>query len=176
MKRVLASAAAAGLLTFGLAACGGEDEPAEDPGTEQEETPADTGTDSTADEPDTDAGTSEAPAPEDGSVPADPGMTTAPPDGMGETGAAPDPEAAQFCDTFAELQTAPETEVLAGFQGLADVAPEEIRGDLDAVLAELEGLTEEELQGTEIPEGVDEQVLNESLTNIGAYTAENCAP
>lgn len=151
MKRTLASVAAAGLLTVGLTACGGaEEEPVGGPTAPTE-------------------------------APGDDEQTSAPgaPDGDGQSGVAPDPEAQEFCDTVSELVERaggdPQQQVDLILE-LRDAAPEEIRPDMDVLAEQLEGLSAEDLEATEAPDSVDQEALEEANADVDSYLRENCAP
>lgn len=193
MKRSLTAVAAAGFLTFGLAACGGEED------TESPDAPAeqDTGADDGAGAEDTAAPpaegeeTAEPPAdgaetgaPGDGEqtgAPGDTGTGTGAPGDGEQTGAAPDPEAAEWCQSLAELgqdadfnaSMSDPAQSVELFEQLREGAPEAVAGDLDILIEAMGSIDPEDPASVE---GLDIQAIQDAGTNFSEYVTTNCGP
>lgn len=82
-------------------------------------------------------------------------------------------EASDFCDAAADLDTAAfdmsDPEGATGIlQDLADEAPDDIKGDFDTLIEQLDLATSD-------PASIDATAAQESSTNITSWMSENCS-
>lgn len=184
MKRSITAVAAAGLLTFGLAACGEEEPETETPdtpaATEEQET-EDPATDEATEEPTTEEATTEEmtteePTTEDTAAPGMDEETTDP--GMGEDTAAPEGDAAEWCMGLAELGsggfdpsvfTEDPDQAIQLLEDLREGAPGPVADNLDVMIENLDAALAGDL------ENVDQAALQEATSEFQTNVVDACS-